>query len=184
MKNYIFAIITLFTLMYLNPALAEISQATLATGSHPISGLIGDWYQFRANLLAKTKQYDKYSDIKDNQVSALPGRLVGSWRMQSNPKKPGYQLHAKLNLKANNTFTYQYQMVAGPTLQEWDFSGQWDEKNKILMLLIDKSTYPGEEKHDILFWRLLHIGKSRLVYVKTGADKMFAMKRSGKAYGT
>jgi hypothetical protein len=184
MKNSLLSIITLVLLLHLNPAFASVSKAAMAADTHPISGLIGDWSYFRAGLLSKTKRYDKYSDIKPSQLSALPKILVGIWHMQSNPSKPGYQLRAVLDLKANNKFSYKYVVLTGRTQQEWDFSGHWEENNQILMLLIDHSTYPGEERNDILFWRLLHLGNSKLVYVKTGSDEMIAMTRAATGLGS
>jgi hypothetical protein len=177
MKNSLISIITLAMLMHLHPAFASVSAAAPSSDAHPISSLIGDWSDLQKNILSKTKSYNKYSDIKLSQVAALPQALVGTWRKQSNPAKPGYQLETRLNLAADNKFTYQLVIMSGDSRQEWDYSGDWEVKDKILMLLIDHSTYPGEDKHDVLFWRLLHLGKSKLVYVKSGANELFAMNR-------
>lgn len=178
MKHSLFSIITIAMLMHLNPAFATLSKAASVSDAHPISSLIGDWSDFRANILTKTKRYDKYSDINETQVAALPKTLVGTWQMQSNPAKPGYQLHTELKLAPDNQFAYKYVVMAGDTRQEWDFSGHWEVKDQILMLLIDRSTYPGEDKNEVLFWRLLHLGKSKLVLVKTGANEMLALTRA------
>jgi hypothetical protein len=177
MNKLIFAITTLAVLMHLNPAFAKASEPSLDIDAHPISGLIGDWDQFRTSILDKTKRYDKYNDIAASQFATLPNRLVGQWRAVSSPSKPGNQLQTELTLNANHKFKYQYAALTGNLRQEWDFSGRWEVKNQILMLLIDQSSYPGEQRHDILFWRVLHIGDSKLVYVRSGADEMVALRK-------
>lgn len=184
MKKHIFAVTIFAVLMHQAPAIAKASEAAMTTNAHPISGLIGDWSTFRAGILDKTKQYDKYSDITNPQLASLPTTLIGHWQTQSRPDKPGNPLQTELSLKPNQTFTYQFVALTGNTRQQWQFSGRWEVKNGILMLLIDHSTYPGEEKHDILFWRLLHVGHSKLVYVRSGADEMMAMTRGRGRIGS
>lgn len=177
MKRHIFAVTIFAVLMHQAPAFAKASEPAITTHSHPISSLIGNWPDFRASILDKTKQYDKYSDITNRQLAALPATLLGHWQMQSRPGTPGNRLQTKLTLKPNNLFTYQFVAVAGNTRQLWQFSGRWELKNRILMLLIDHSTYPGEQKHDVLFWRLLHVGQHKLVYVRSGAGDMMTLTR-------
>jgi len=182
MKNLLFGITTLAVLLHFNPAFAKASEVVVAPDAHPISDLIDDWGQFRAGILAKTKQYDKYNDIKDSQAAMLPRTLIGTWSTENHDDKSGNQLHTELNLKGNHTFTYKYHITAGTQQQKWAFSGRWEEKNNILMLLIDKTSYPGEAQNAVLFWRLLHIGKSKLVYVKTESDRMMAMTRAARKF--
>ena len=183
MKRSFYSIVTLVVLMHLTPVFALASKAATPIDAHSISNLIGDWSEFRTNILSKTKHYDKYSDINDSQIATLAKTLVGTWRMQSNPAKPGYQLHTELDLTADNKFAYKYVVMTGDTRQEWDYSGHWEVKDQILMLLIDHSTYPGEDKHEILFWRLLHLDNSKLVFVKTGANELVAMNRALPGHG-
>jgi hypothetical protein len=184
MKKQIFVTIVFAVLMYQPPAFAKASEPVMAPDAHPISGLIGDWPEFRAGILDKTKQYDKYSDITQRQTSALPTTLVGYWQMVSRPNKPGDQFQTVLTLKANNTFRYEYTALADHSRQQWQFSGQWEVKNRILMLLIDHSTYPGEQPHDILFWRILHVSHAKLVYVRSGANELMAMTRRTSQRGS
>jgi hypothetical protein len=179
MNTLILAITTLVVLVHLTPAYAEASEPVLAAGAYPISGLIGDWPKFRSAILAKTKRYDRYSDIMTGAVRSLPKSLQGTWRMASNRNKPGYRQHALLRLGPNQKFSYKYVVTAGKSQQEWDLSGQWEEKNRILMLLVDHSSYPGVEKNQILFWRLLHVDQAKLLFVRSGADEMVAMTRTG-----
>lgn len=97
--------------------------------------------------------------------------------MTSQHDNSGYKIRAVLNMKKDHYFVYHYQLAAGGAKQDWAFSGKWQEKNKILVLLIRKSSYLGEERGGILFWRLLQIGHSHLVYVRTAAVEMQAMRR-------
>ncbi len=178
MIRQIFAITIIAVLMHQAPVFAKASEPAMVNNSHPISGLIGDWHSFRANILAKTKQYDKYSDITKQQLIELPTSLVGRWQTQSRPDKAGNPLQTGLVLRPDKTFTYQFVALAGKSRQQWQFSGRWEAKNGILMLLIEQSTYPGEQVHDVLFWRILHVSQHKLVYVRSGAGDMMAMTRS------
>ena len=182
MKNFLFSITTLAVLLHFNPAFAKASEEVVAPDAHPISDLIYDWNQFRAGILAKTKQYDKYNDIKDSQAAMRSQTLVGTWGTENHDDKSGDQLYTELDLKGNHRFSYKYHIMAGTQQQEWAFSGRWEAKNNILILLIDKTAYPGEEQNAVLFWRLLHIGKSRLVYVKTESNEMMAMTREASKF--
>jgi len=177
MNKQIFAVTIIAVLMHQAPALAMASEPATVNNSHPISSLIGDWGDFHTNILAKTKQYDKYSDITKQQLTALPTTLVGHWQSQSRSGKPGNRLQTELTLKPNKTFTYRFVALAGKSRQQWQFSGKWEEKSGILMLLIEQSTYPGEQKDDVLFWRLLHVDQHKLVYIRSGAGEMMAMTR-------
>jgi hypothetical protein len=184
MNKIILAMTSLAFLMHLGPALAKPGEYALANDKHPISSLIGDWPKLRAGILDQTKQYDKYSDIKDSQISALPRILIGRWQTQTHTTKAGNQLHNTLDLEANHEFSYHFVALTGTTRQAWDFSGTWEVKNRILMLLIQHSSYPGEQKHDILFWRLLHADHAKLVYVRTDSRELVAMIREEKKTGS
>jgi len=178
MRNLIFVVTALVVMLQLRPVFAKAAEPAVFAAAHPVSDLIGDWPHFRTAIMTKTKRYDKYSDIKANAVRLLPDRLLGTWRMASKPNKPGYQQHAQLNLKPHQRFTYKYVLTAGKSQQEWDLGGQWEVKNRILMLLVDSSSYPGVAKNEILFWRLLHVDHARLLFVRSGADEMVSMTRT------
>jgi hypothetical protein len=184
MNRLIAAITTLVVLMYMSPVFAKANEPAVETDAHPISSLIGDWTQFRAGILDKTRQFNKYSDLKASELPLLPHSLIGRWQTETNPSTPGNRLHTKLTLNANHTFRYDLVALTGPLRQQWHFSGKWEVKNQILMLLIDHSTYPGEQVHDILFWRLLHVGGAKLVYVRSGADEMVAMTKKVSRVGS
>lgn len=184
MKNVIFGIMILAVLTHIDPASAKAREVTVTNAAQPIAGLIDDWSQFRAGIIARTSRYDKYNDIKPGQLASLPQRLVGKWNMVNRHDHSGYKIHAVLDLKKDHRFSYHYLFKAGSSLQHWAFSGQWEVKNQILMLLIKQSNYPGEASDDVLFWRLLHIGNTRLVYVRTGADQMQAMTRQDGVRGS
>lgn len=184
MKNIIFGITILAVLTQINPAYANAKAVTVNNAGQAITGLIGDWSQFRAGIIAKTSRYDKYNDIKPGQLATLSQTLVGKWNMVNRHDHSGYRIHAVLDLKKNHHFTYHYQLMAGGSRQHWRFSGHWDVKNQILVLLINQSTYPGEAPHDVLFWRLLQIGNGKLVYVRSGADRMQAMMRQHDVRGS
>jgi hypothetical protein len=177
MKSALFLIVSLAMLITQVPAFATVRQTAAVHELHPISSLIGDWEYFRSHILAKTRRYDAYSDINPRQLTGLDKTLVGRWHRQSNPMKPGYRLRTQLELTADHQYRYQYVVMSGDARQEWHFSGRWEVKDQILMLLIQHSTYPGENEHAVLFWRVLHLGQTRLVLVKTGANEMLAMTR-------
>lgn len=177
MKNLIFGITILAVLTHINPVYAKAKQVSVEKAAQPVTGLINDWSRFRAGLIARTSQFDKYSEIKPSQLPTLPQDLTGKWNMIDQHDNSGYRIHAVLDLKKNHHFTYDYRIKAANSMQDWAFSGKWQEKNKILVLLVKKSSYPGEASGDVLFWRLLQIGHSRLVYVRTTAHQMQAMRR-------
>jgi hypothetical protein len=184
MKNILFGITILAVLTHMDPAFAKAQEVTVTRAAQPISALIDNWGQFRAGIIAKTRQYNRYNHIKPGQLATLPQALVGKWNMVNRRDHSGYRLRAVLDLNKRHHFRYTYQVKAGGTLQHWAFSGRWDVKNQILMLLIDKSNYPGEASHDVLFWRLLQIGHSKLVYVRSGADQLQAMTRQDGTRGS
>lgn len=184
MNKLIFAIASLAVLMHLVPACAKASEPSVVDAAHSISDLIGDWNYFRHGILQKTKQFDKYSDIRDSQLATLPHTLVGSWSTESHPNISGYQMQSGLSLHADNTFNYDYVVLSGNIRQVWGFSGHWEVKNRILMLLIEHSTYPGEQKHDVLFWRLLHVGDGELVYVRSGTKQLVSMTKEVEKFGS
>ena len=184
MNKLILTVVSLAALLHLAPVYARSSEPRLTSEAHPISSLIGDWHQFSSGIMQKTRKYDKDSDILDSQLTGLPRALIGTWRTQSQPAKPGNLLQTELTLKANHKFNYRYVVLTGAMQQAWTFAGTWEVKNRILMLLIQHTSYPGEQKDDILFWRLLHVGASRLVYVRTGADEKVALTRGAGKLGS
>lgn len=184
MKNLIFGITFLAVLTHINPAYAKADTVSVENSTQPVTALINNWSQFRAGIIARTSRFDKYSDIKPAQLPILSQALTGRWDMVNRSGNSGYQIHAVLDLKKNHRFAYDYQLEAAHSKQDWAFSGKWQEKNKILMLLINKSSYPGEASGDVLFWRLLRVGHSSLVYVRTGAQQMQAMTRESGVRGS
>lgn len=183
MKNVLFGITILAALLYLNPAFAKARDVTVMSPP-PVTALINDWSQFRAGILAKTSKYNKYDAIRPSQLPSLASSLIGKWKMENRHDDSGYRLHAVLELAPDRHFIYTYQVKTGSSLQHWRYSGRWQLKNQILVLLIDNSNYPGEAKGDVLFWRLLQIGHSKLVYVRSGADELQAMTRSERSRGS
>lgn len=176
MKNSIFGITLLALMLHFPLASAKASEPAPPDNSHPISGLIGDWHQFRAGILKKTEKYNQDAVINYNLQSRLPEKLIGKWQIQI--RQPyGYSLKTILNLNKDHRFKYQYFIKTDSEQERWMFSGRWEVRNQILMLQIDKSNYPGRTTNQILFWRLLKLGNSRLVYVRTGSDKMSTLTR-------
>lgn len=184
MKIIIFGITILAVLTYINPAYAKAREVTVKSAEQPIAGLINDWHQFRASLIARTSQFNKYNDIKASQLATLPQALVGKWNMRKHHDNSGYKLSAVLDLRKNHKFSYFYQVRTGSSQQQFSFSGNWEVKNQILILLINQSNYPGEARHDVLFWRILHIGNANLVYVRSSADQLQAMIRQHGTRGS
>jgi hypothetical protein len=184
MRKVIFGITILAVLTHINPTYAKAREARVESSAQPITALISDWSQFRAGIIAKTSQYDKYSNIKPGQLPGLRQSMIGKWNMVNSADDSGYRIHAILDLKKHHRFTYDYRIKAGNASQDWAFSGRWQEKNKILMLLISKSSYPGEASGNILFWRLLQIGHDKLVYVSSSMDRMQAMTRGSGIRGS
>lgn len=176
MKNVMFGITLLALMLHFPMAGAKASEPAPVNDSHPISGLIGDWHQFRAGILDKTRQYNQDATINSNTQSRLPEKLIGKWQNQIR-QPDGYSLKTILNLNKDHRFNYQYLIRTGTDQENWTFSGRWELRNQILMLQIDKSSYPGRAPHQILFWRLLKLGHSRLVYVRSGSDKMSSLMR-------
>jgi len=175
MKNIIFGITILAFLLPFAAARTRAGEPPSAD-KHPISGLIADWHRFRNELLSKTQKFDRDDVLRNLQLSRLPERLVGSWRI-SERQPDGYALQTVLQLQPDHHFSYRYRIKAGTRQDQWHFSGRWELRNQILMLLIDNSNYPGKPVHQVLFWRLLRLGDSRLVYVSTGSEKLSAMTR-------
>lgn len=87
----------------------------------------------------------------------------------------GYRIHVVLDVESSHHFSYMYQIKAEGSSQHWAYSWRWALKNQTLMLLLDKSNYPGENKDDVLVRHLLQIGHSKLVYVRSGADELQVM---------
>jgi hypothetical protein len=176
MKNLLFGITILAFLLHFAPASAKAGESLAVDNQHPISGLIADWHQFRAQLLSKTHQFDRVDLIHDGDLSRLPERLIGGW--EGNQQEPGgYQLQTVLRLQRDHRFSYDYRISSGARQERWTFSGRWELRNQILMLLIDRSNYPGKQVHQVLFWRLLRLADSKLVYVRTGSKKLSALTR-------
>jgi len=175
MKNIIFGITILAFMLHFVPASAKAEELPSAN-NHPISGLIADWHQFRDKLLSKTQKFDRDDVLHNAQLTRLPERLIGRWRI-SERQPGGYDLQTVLQLQPDHHFSYRYRVMAGTRQDQWHFSGRWELRNQILMLLIDNSNYPGKPVHQVLFWRLLRLGDSRLVYVRTGSEKLSTMTR-------
>lgn len=175
MKNLIFGIIILAFLLPF-PLASVRAGAPAVDNYRPISGLIGDWQQFRASLLSKTQKYNQDDVINNKRLSRLSDRLIGSWQMQEQ-QADGYRLRTVLQLQRNHRFSYHHRIMSAADQDTWKFSGRWELRNHILMLLIDKSNYPGRTPHQILFWRLLRLDNSKLVYVRTGSDKLSTLTR-------
>jgi len=178
MNKIRFAITTLAILSVLTPAFAMANKPIVANETHPITGLIGDWHAFQSNVLNRTQQFNHYSDMSQKQWAALPATLVGHWQTQSSNSQPGNQLQTDLNLGPDRTFTYKLVETMGTTRHQWQFSGEWEVKNDILLLLINRSNYPGEQKQDVLAWRLLHVGNHSLLFARSAAGQMVAMSRA------
>jgi len=180
MKNFIFGFSILAIIMHFTPAAARAGEPALADNAHPISGLIADWQRFRAGILAKTRKFDPDDVIRADHLSSLPESLIGNWKLDKH-QTSGYVLHTVLQLKRDHRFHYHYQVKAGSVEDKWGFSGRWEVRNQILMLLIDKSNYPGKAAHQVLFWRLLKLDKSKLVYVRAGSGTLSSMTRVSQA---
>jgi len=172
-----FVITILAILLYEIPVFAMANKPIAANETHPITSLIGDWHAFQSNILNRTQQFNHYSDMSQKKWAALPTRLIGHWQTQSSDNQPGNQLQSDLNLSSDRSFTYKLVETTGKTRHQWQFSGDWEVKDSILMLRINRSNYPGEQKQDILAWRLLHVGNHRLLFVRAAAGQMVAMSR-------
>lgn len=177
MKQIIVGITLLAVLTQFSPAHANVSTQSSGQRHLPVTGLIGDWAQFQAGILAKTSQYDRYNSIRPDQVAQLPQTLIGKWTLHDAHDGSGYRIHAVLALKPDHRFVYHYRIRSGAEQDAWHYSGQWQVKNRILVLLIKRSDYPGEAVDDVLFWRLLRVGQHSLVYVRSGVNRMQAMTR-------
>lgn len=173
-----FVITILAMLLYEIPVYAMANKPVIANEAHPITSLIGNWHAFRSNILSRTQLFNHYSDVSQKQWASLPVSLVGHWKTQSADSQAANQLQFDLNLGADRKFTYKLVEATGAKRQQWQFSGDWEVKNNILMLRINHSNYPGENKQDILAWRLLHVGHQRLLFVRTAAGQMVAMSRN------